>query len=44
MRRRMGTAARALAVERFSAEDIGRQTVEIYRSLLACRQVGKGES
>jgi len=43
MRRRMGRAARALAVERFSAEDIGRQTVDVYRSLLACLHVKKGK-
>ena len=33
----MGAAARRLAVERFSAEAIGRQTVDLYRSL-----VGRG--
>ena len=31
---RYGNAARALAVERFSADDIGRQTVAVYRELL----------
>jgi glycosyltransferase involved in cell wall biosynthesis len=35
LRHRMGAAARALAVARFSAADIGRQTVEAYRSVLA---------
>jgi len=34
LRRRMGDAARALTVARFSSEDIGRQTVGLYKSLL----------
>ena len=34
LRRRMGDAARALAVARFSAADIGMQSVEVYKSLL----------
>jgi glycosyltransferase involved in cell wall biosynthesis len=34
LRARLGAAARRLAVERFSAEAIGRQTVELYRSLV----------
>jgi glycosyltransferase involved in cell wall biosynthesis len=34
MRARFGAAARRLAVERFSADAIGRQTVELYRSLV----------
>lgn len=33
LRARYGAAARQLAVERFSAEAIGKQTVELYRSL-----------
>ena len=43
MRRRMGDAARALVVERFSAQDIGRQTVAVYRSLLACKPASHEE-
>jgi hypothetical protein len=31
----LGTAARALAVGTFSAADIGRQTADVYRRLLA---------
>jgi glycosyltransferase involved in cell wall biosynthesis len=34
LRRRMGAAARTLAVTRFSAADIGRQSVAVYRSLV----------
>jgi glycosyltransferase involved in cell wall biosynthesis len=34
LRARYGAAARRLAVERFSADAIGRQTVELYRRLL----------
>jgi glycosyltransferase involved in cell wall biosynthesis len=36
-RRRMGAAARLLTEQRFSAADIGRQTVAIYHQLLAAR-------
>jgi glycosyltransferase involved in cell wall biosynthesis len=35
LRQRMGAAARALAVSKFSAADIGRQTANVYRRLLA---------
>lgn len=35
LRLRMGTAARTMAVDRFSAAAIGRQTVDLYRSLIA---------
>ncbi|HXF53805.1 MAG TPA: glycosyltransferase family 4 protein [Hyphomicrobiaceae bacterium] len=35
LRRRMGAAARALTVAKFSSGDIGRQTVGLYKSLLA---------
>ena len=34
LRARYGAAARRLAVERFSADAIGRQTVDLYRSLV----------
>ena len=34
MRARYGKAARRMAVERFSADAIGRQTVDLYRSLV----------
>ena len=34
LRARYGAAARRLAVERFSAEAIGRQTVDLYRRLV----------
>jgi glycosyltransferase involved in cell wall biosynthesis len=34
LRARYGTAARKLAVDRFSAAAIGRQTVDLYRSLM----------
>ncbi len=34
LRARFGAAARALAVERFAAERIGRQSAELYRSLV----------
>jgi glycosyltransferase involved in cell wall biosynthesis len=34
LRASYGTAARELAVERFSADAIGRQTVALYRSLI----------
>jgi glycosyltransferase involved in cell wall biosynthesis len=34
LRARYGAAARRLAVERFSAEAIGRQTVDLYRHLV----------
>ena len=34
LRARYGAAARQFAVERFSAEAIGRQTVDLYRSLV----------
>jgi glycosyltransferase involved in cell wall biosynthesis len=34
LRARYGAAARRLAVERFSAEAIGRATVELYRKLV----------
>ncbi len=35
LRARYGTAARRLAVERFSADAIGRQTVDLYRRLVS---------
>jgi glycosyltransferase involved in cell wall biosynthesis len=35
LRQRLGAAARALAIGTFSAGDIGRQTAEVYRRLLA---------
>ncbi|MBX9592538.1 MAG: glycosyltransferase family 4 protein [Hyphomonadaceae bacterium] len=35
MRQRMGVAARALVVKRFSAADIGKQVVGVYRRLLS---------
>jgi glycosyltransferase involved in cell wall biosynthesis len=35
LRRRMGTAARALTVAKFAAADIGQQSVDAYQSLLA---------
>jgi glycosyltransferase involved in cell wall biosynthesis len=35
LRARYGAAARKLAVERFAAEAIGRQTVDLYRSLVS---------
>ena len=34
LRARFGAAARRLVVERFSAETIGRQTVDLYRRLV----------
>jgi glycosyltransferase involved in cell wall biosynthesis len=34
LRQRLGAAARAIAEERFSADAIGRQTVELYRAML----------
>ncbi len=34
LRARYGAAARRLAVERFSAQNVGRQTVDLYRSLM----------
>lgn len=37
LRRRLGAAARALSVLRFSAADIGRQSVAVYRSLLGAQ-------
>jgi glycosyltransferase involved in cell wall biosynthesis len=38
LRARYGAAARRLAVERFSAEAIGRQTVDLYRGLMRLEQ------
>jgi glycosyltransferase involved in cell wall biosynthesis len=40
LRSRYGAAARRRVVERFSAEAIGRQTVELYRRLVADRAEG----
>jgi len=40
LRRRLGAAARTLAVGRFSAEAIGRQTVALYQDLLAEVEAG----
>ena len=40
-RARMGQAARSLTQARFSSADIGRQTVAVYRSLLAARPLNR---
>jgi glycosyltransferase involved in cell wall biosynthesis len=36
-RTRLGTAARSLVVEQFTASSIGRMTVELYRRLVSAR-------